>query len=164
LLLKFVNVFKKLTFQCAAVCPSGALEIQNYRYDQLKSQVEGILTAGPGVIVFIDRAAYSAADLAGVNRKKYSPQIRFVPLPSIHIVNADLVNSALKNGSSGIMLIEGTTDEKLTERSKNLYNTLKKEIRSHKKPIRYSHIETAQYEKLMNLLNVFADQAVNKSK
>ncbi|MDW7733697.1 MAG: glutamine synthetase beta-grasp domain-containing protein, partial [Methanolobus sp.] len=45
---------------CAAVCPSGAIEIQNYRYDQLISQVEGILTAGPGVIVFIDRAAYAA--------------------------------------------------------------------------------------------------------
>ncbi|MBE0523148.1 MAG: hydrogenase iron-sulfur subunit [Methanosarcinales archaeon] len=144
---------------CAAVCPSGALEIQNYRYDQLKSQIEGILTAGPGVIVFIDGAAYAAADLAGVNRKEYSPLVRFVQVPSIHIVNADLANSALEKGAIGIMLIEGTTDDKLTERSKDLYNILKKETRSHKKPIRYSHIETVQYEKLMNLLNVFTDQA-----
>jgi heterodisulfide reductase subunit A len=149
---------------CAAVCPSGAIEIQNYRYDQLKSQVEGILAAGPGVIVFIDQAAYAAADLAGVNRKEYSPLIRFVQVPSIHIVNAGLANNVLENGASGIMLIEGNTDEKLTGRSKLLFNTLKKETRSHKKPIRYSHIETAQYEKLMNLLNVFADQASKKSK
>jgi heterodisulfide reductase subunit A len=146
---------------CAAVCPTGALEIQNYRYEQLRSQIEGIIAAGPGVIVFIDQASYAAADLAGVNRQEYSPFIRFVQVPSIHIVNADLANSALEMGATGIMLIEGTTDEKLTERSKELYNTLKKETRTHKKPIRYSHIETAQYEKLMNLLNVFADQ-VNK--
>ncbi len=149
---------------CGAVCPSGAIEVQNYRYDQLKSQVGGILAAGPGVIVFIDQAAYAAADLAGVNRKEYSPLIRFVQVPSIHIVNAELANNALENGASGIMLIEGTTDEKLTGRSKLLFNTLKKETRSHKKPLRYSHIETAQYEKLMNLLNVFAEQASKKSK
>jgi hypothetical protein len=48
--------------------------------------------------------------------------------------------------------------------AKDLYNNLKKETRSYKKYIRYSHIETAQYGKLMNLFNVFADQADKKVK
>ncbi|RLG26695.1 disulfide reductase [Methanosarcinales archaeon] len=147
---------------CAAVCPQKAIEIANYTRSQLKAQTEEILTAGTGVIAYIDPAAYAAADLAGVNRTQYSPQIRFVQVPSIHILDTDIVNHAYESGASGVMLIEGTTDEKLTSRSKNLYNQLKKETKKHKKPIRYSHIETAQHEKLTNLLNVFAKQATTR--
>ena len=55
------------------------------------------------------------------------------------------------------MLVEGTTDERLVERSNNLYKMFKKETRQHKKPIRYSHVETAQYDKMGNLFNVFVE-------
>ena len=55
------------------------------------------------------------------------------------------------------MLVEVTIDERLVERSEALYNMLKKETREQKKPIRYSHVETAQYEKMGNLFNVFAE-------
>ena len=72
-------------------------------------------------------------------------------------------NSAFEYGATGVMLIEGTMDEKLTSRSDELYKKLKKETRKHKKPLRYSHIETAQYEKLTDLLNVFASQAGAKA-
>ena len=51
----------------------------------------------------------------------------------------------------------------MTSRSKNFYSKLKKATKEHKKPIMYSHIETAQYEKLMNLLNVFAEQVAAKA-
>jgi heterodisulfide reductase subunit A len=84
-------------------------------------------------------------------------------VPSIHILDADVVNAAFEYGATGVMLIEGTTDEKLTSRSDELYKKLKKETRKHKKPLRYSHIETAQYEKMTDLLNVFATQAGAKA-
>ncbi|HJH28843.1 MAG TPA: hydrogenase iron-sulfur subunit [Methanosarcinaceae archaeon] len=129
----------------------------------MKTQAKGILDAGMGVIVYIDPAAYAAADIAGMNRTMYSPLIRFIQVPSIHMLDADIVNHAYEHGASGVMLIEGTTDEILTARSKDLYSSLKKATKDHKKPIRHSHIETAQYEKLMNLLNVFADQAAAKA-
>ncbi|KAF5411051.1 MAG: CoB--CoM heterodisulfide reductase iron-sulfur subunit A [Candidatus Methanogasteraceae archaeon] len=148
---------------CAAVCPQGAVEIANYTREQLLAQAEGILDAGMGVIVYIDPAAYAAADLAGVNRTQYSPLIRFIQVPSIHLLDADIVGHAFESGAGGVMLIEGTTDEALTSRSKELYSRLKKETKAFKLPIRYSHIETAQYEKLMNLLNVFADQVAAKA-
>jgi heterodisulfide reductase subunit A len=148
---------------CAAICPQNCVEIANYTRSQLKAQVAGILDAGMGVIVYIDPAAYASADLAGANRSLYSPLIRFVQVPSIHLLDADIVNHAYESGAGGVMLIEGTTDEVLTSRSKELYDTLKKETKAHKRPIRYSHIETAQYEKLMNLLNVFAAQVEAKA-
>jgi len=127
-----------------------------------------------GVIVYIDPAAYAAADLAGVNRTQYSPLIRFIQVPSIHLLDADIVGHAFESGAGGVMLIEGTTDEALTSRSKatdealtsrskDLYSRLKKETKAFKLPIRYSHIETAQYEKLMNLLNVFSEQVAAKA-
>ena len=56
------------------------------------------------------------------------------------------------------MLIEGITNKALTSQSKRLYSQIKKGAKAHKLPIRYSHIETAQYEKLMNLLNVFSER------
>ena len=145
---------------CAAVCPQKAIAIANHTREQLKAQVEGILAVGMGVIVYIEPAAYAAADLIGVNHGSYSTLIRFVQVPSIHIVDVDIVNHAFEHGAGGVILIEGTNDEMMTSRSKELYSKLKKATKSHKKPIRYSHIETAQYEKMMDLLNVFAEQVV----
>jgi len=49
----------------------------------------------------------------------------------------------------------------LTSGSKGLYSQLKKETKAFKLPIRYSHIETAQYEK--HILNVFSEQVVAKA-
>jgi heterodisulfide reductase subunit A len=148
---------------CVPACPIKGIEIRNFTRSQMKAQLRAILSEGAGVIVFIDPYAYAAADIAGVNRRQYSSLIRFVSVPSIHILDADVVNVAFENGAAGVLLIEGTTDEKLASRSDELYKTLKKETRKHKKPLRYSHIETAQYEKLTDLLNVFASQAGAKA-
>lgn len=148
---------------CVPSCPIKGIEIRNFTRNQLKSQLKAMLSEGQSVIAFIDPYAYAAADIAGVNRKQYSSLVRFVSVPSIHILDEDVVNAAFEYGASGVMLIEGITDEKLTSRSEELYKKLKKETRKHKKPLRYSHIETAQYEKLADLLNVFALQALAKA-
>ena len=63
---------------------------------------------------------------------------------------------AFKGEAGSVMLVEGTTDERLVERSESLYNMLKKETREQKKPIMYLHVETTQYEKMGNLFNMFA--------
>lgn len=144
---------------CVPACPIKGIEIRNYTRNQFKAQLKAILSEEPGVIVFIDPYAYAAADIAGVNRRQYSSLVRFVNVPSIHILDADVVNAAFEYGATGVLLIEGTTNEKLVSRSDELYKKRKYETRKHKKPLRYSHIETAQYEKLTDLLNVFAAQA-----
>jgi heterodisulfide reductase subunit A len=148
---------------CVPACPIKGIEIRNFTRNQLKAQLKAMLGEAPGVVVFIDPYAYAAADIAGVNRKQYSSLVRFLSLPSIHILDEDVVNAAFEYGATGVMFIEGTTDERLTSRSDDLYKKLKKETRKHKKPLRYSHIETAQYEKLTDLLNVFASQAGAKA-
>ena len=57
--------------------------------------------------------------------------------------------------TGGVLLVEETTDERLVERSKASYNMLKKDTRQHKKPIRYSHVETAKYEKMGEFVQCF---------
>ena len=52
-----------------------------------------------------------AADLVGVNRTQYSPLIRFIQVPSIHLLDADVVSHAFESDAGGVMLIEGTIDE-----------------------------------------------------
>ena len=55
---------------------------------------------------------------------------------------------AYEGGAGSVLLVVGTTDERLVEQSNNPYEMLKKETRQHKKPIRYSHVETSQYENM----------------
>ena len=55
---------------------------------------------------------------------------------------------AFEGGTGGVLLVEATTDERLAERYNNPHEMLKQETRQHKKPRRYSHVETAQYEKM----------------
>jgi heterodisulfide reductase subunit A len=147
---------------CVPACPLKGVEIRNYTREQLKAQIKGVAESG-GIIAFMDTYAYAAADIAGLNRLQYTPYVRFITVPSIHIVDEELVNTAFEAGAAGVLLVEGTTDERLTTRSNDLYKKLKKATRKHKKPLRYSHIETAQYEKLTGLLNVFAEQAMAKA-
>lgn len=148
---------------CVPVCSIKGIEIKNYTREMLKARIAGILSLGPGILAFVDPFASAAADIAGVNRKPYSEDIRFINLPSIHMLDSEVLNFAFERGATGILLIEGTQDEKLTSRSSDLYKGLKKATRKHKKPLRYSHVETAQYEKLVELLNVFTQQAQAKT-
>jgi heterodisulfide reductase subunit A len=98
---------------------------------------------GQEVIAYIDPAPYATVNLAGVNRTQ-----------SDHPV---------QSGVGGVMLIKGMTYKALTSQPRRLYSQLKKETKAHKLPVRYSHIETARYEKLMNLLNVFSEQVAAKA-
>jgi len=47
------------------------------------------------------------------------------------------VDFAFEGVAGGVLLVEGTTDERLVEQSNNPYEMLKKENRQQKKPIRY---------------------------
>ncbi|MDP2845129.1 MAG: 4Fe-4S binding protein, partial [Candidatus Methanoperedens sp.] len=91
---------------CVPACPIKGIEIRNFTRNQLKAQLKAILSEGPGVIVFIDPYAYAAADIAGVNRMQYSSLVRFVSVPYIHILDADVVNAAFEYGAAGVLLIE----------------------------------------------------------
>ncbi|MFO8101773.1 MAG: hydrogenase iron-sulfur subunit [Dehalococcoidia bacterium] len=49
--------------------------------------------------------AYSALDMAGVNRKKYTPNIQFIRLMCLGRVHAGLILKAFELGADGVMLL-----------------------------------------------------------
>ena len=49
--------------------------------------------------------AYSALDMAGVNRKRYTPNIQFIRLMCLGRVHAGLILKAFELGADGVMLL-----------------------------------------------------------
>lgn len=66
-----------------------------------------------------------------MNRMQYSSLIRFVSVPSIHILDADVVNAAFEYGAAGVLLIEGAKAEKRSRKSAKIdsesVNTIQQE-------------------------------------
>jgi heterodisulfide reductase subunit A len=139
---------------CVPACPIKGIEMRNYKRIQLQSQIEGILKEGPAPVIFIDPVSYSSADIAGISRLKYTPAVRFVGVPSIHILDPEMIEFTFEKGAESIVLVEGTTNPRLTSRSRDLLKSLKKVATKFKKTMRYSHIEVYQYEKLTQTLDM----------
>jgi quinone-modifying oxidoreductase, subunit QmoB len=60
----------------------------------------------PRAIVFIcENDAFPAIDMAGINRMKYSPFVRFIPLRCLGNINMVWIADSLSKGIDGIMLI-----------------------------------------------------------
>ena len=68
---------------CVAACPSGALQQHLFTDEQLLAELEGVLTLLPEqgfepriVAFFCTWCTYTAADLAGISRLEYAPNVR----------------------------------------------------------------------------------------
>ena len=116
--------------------------------------IDGILEEGSASVVFIDSVSYSSADIAGISRLKYTPLVRFIKVPSIHILDPEIIEYTFRKGADSILLIEGTENPRLISRSKDLQKNLKKVAKKANKVLRYTHIAVYQYENLVQLLDM----------
>lgn len=59
----------------------------------------------PKIIAFLcNWCSYAGADLAGVSRFQYPPNVRIVKVPCSSRVSANMILSALKSGADGILI------------------------------------------------------------
>ncbi len=59
----------------------------------------------PKIIAFLCTwCSYAGADLAGVSRFQYSPNIRIVKVPCSGRISPNLILNALKNGADGVLV------------------------------------------------------------
>jgi quinone-modifying oxidoreductase subunit QmoB len=95
---------------CMGSCPERIISFKDYSVDMISSMIKAIEIDEdeediPVVIALIcENDAYPALDMAGINRLKYSPYVRFIPLRCAGGTNLVWISDALSKGVDGIMI------------------------------------------------------------
>jgi len=100
---------------CAAECPMGAMQLIHFTDEQIVAAIEALfkpkkLTSSsesfePVVLCFACQwCSYGAADLAGVSRIQYPPNVRILRVPCSGRVDVLHVLKAFQNGADGVII------------------------------------------------------------
>ncbi|VAX14833.1 Anaerobic respiratory complex protein QmoB [hydrothermal vent metagenome] len=96
---------------CLGACPVQIISFKNYSIQMIGAMIKSIdmpdeFDEKPRVLAFIcENDAMPALDMAGINRLKYSPIVRFIQLRCLGSINLQWVADALSSGWDGIMMI-----------------------------------------------------------
>jgi len=93
--------------KCVAVCPSEAIEIRHLTNEQLRSQVEGILSLDQDSIIAYtsETCGYNAADIAGVSRLEYPASIKIVKVPCAGRLSVNDLIYPFEKGAKAVMVV-----------------------------------------------------------
>lgn len=100
---------------CAAECPMGAMQLIHFKDQQIVAAIEALLKPErltvsrenfePIVLCFTCQwCSYAAADLAGVSRIQYPPNVRILRVPCSGRVDVLHVLKAFLNGADGVII------------------------------------------------------------
>jgi len=100
---------------CAAECPMGAMQLRHFKDQQIVAAIEALLkpkkltssakSFEPIILCFACQwCSYAAADLAGVSRIQYPPNIRILRVPCSGRVDVLHVVKAFLNGADGVII------------------------------------------------------------
>ena len=100
---------------CAADCPMGAMQLIHFKDQQIVAAIEALLkpeklaisgeSFEPIVLCFACQwCSYAAADLAGVSRIQYPPNVRILRVPCSGRVDVLHVLKAFLNGADGVII------------------------------------------------------------
>lgn len=96
---------------CMGSCPERIISFKDHSVDMIGSMVKSIdvpdeYSEKPRVVIFCcENDAFPSVDMAGMNRIRYSPFVRFIPLRCLGNINMVWIADALSKGIDGIMLI-----------------------------------------------------------
>ncbi len=100
---------------CAAECPMGAMQLVHFTDRQIVAAIEALFkpkkpvspskSFEPIVLCFACQwCSYGAADLAGVSRIQYPPNVRIIRVPCSGRVDVLHVLKAFQNGADGVII------------------------------------------------------------
>ena len=87
---------------CAAECPAKAIDIVDYTDPQLSISPT---SPGAAIVFACENSALIAADLAGLARMTYSPDVAIVPVPCAGRVDPVHVLHALQGGAKKVLIL-----------------------------------------------------------
>ena len=95
---------------CMGACPERIISFANFGPQAISAAIKSIsmpeeYEEKPRVLCLIcENDAYPSLDLVGMNKIKYSPFVRFVPVRCLGSVNVIWINDSLANGFDGVIL------------------------------------------------------------
>ncbi len=161
---------------CMGACPERIINFADYSIDMIGSMIKAI--EGPTeddydpvplrVIVLVgENDAYPAIDMAGMNRLKYSPYVRFIPVRCLGSVNTVWIKDALSSGLDGILLlgcqfgddyqchfVKGS--ELCDRRMENVAETLKS-LALEPERVELKQVSITDYDKIPEIINKFVE-------
>ena len=121
----------------------------------------------PNILVFCcNWCSYAGADLAGVSRFQYPPNIRIIRVMCSGRVDPVFVLKALKNGADGV-LVSGchigdchyiTGNEYTQERFERLHNILIKQLGVDPKRVRLEWVSASEGKRFADVITEFTNQ------
>lgn len=99
---------------CQAICPVGGIRIPGFSSEQIRAQAMSLArktacdtkTFEPSIVAFCcNWCSYIAADMAGVLRLQYPPNVRIVRVMCAGMVNQNLVLELFRNGADGVAIL-----------------------------------------------------------
>jgi heterodisulfide reductase subunit A-like polyferredoxin/coenzyme F420-reducing hydrogenase delta subunit len=106
-----ITVLCKGCGTCGASCPKKAISMQHYTDDQIYVQVASEVLEGkavknePNIVgILCNWCCYAGADLAGVSRYQYPPNIRVVRVMCSGRVDPSIIYEAFKGGADGVFV------------------------------------------------------------
>jgi heterodisulfide reductase subunit A len=96
---------------CSSSCPSGAITNHHFSDKQILAQIDAAFSVPvsltePKILAFLcNWCGYAGADLAGVSRIQYAPNIRVIRVMCSARVHTDFVLRAFANGIDGVMVV-----------------------------------------------------------
>jgi len=94
---------------CAAECPNDAITMRHFTDAQIMAQIDAALAEKPEekVLAFCcNWCSYAAADLAGVSRFQYPPNVRIIRVMCSGRVDHEFIYRAFERGA-GMVLVAG---------------------------------------------------------
>ncbi len=96
---------------CNAVCPTWALSLNHFSDQQILSQIEAaysvpIEESKPRIVAFLcNWCGYPAADLAGVSRIQYAPNIRAIRVMCSGRIHPKFIYDAFLKGKDAVLIV-----------------------------------------------------------
>jgi quinone-modifying oxidoreductase subunit QmoB len=96
---------------CMGACPERIISFKNYHVDMIGSMVKAINVPDEDeekyrIVAFVcENDALPALDMAGLNKLKFSADIRFIPVRCLGSVNTIWIADAMSKGNDGVLLI-----------------------------------------------------------
>jgi quinone-modifying oxidoreductase subunit QmoB len=159
---------------CLGACPERVISFKDYSIDIISSMIKAVeipdeFEEKPRLLGFVcENDAYPALDTVGLNRRKYSSYIRFIPVRCLGSVNTIWIADALSRGFDGVLLIGCKSgdnyqchfirgSELMGTRGENMRDKLT-QLALEEERVRVEELSITEYDRLPDLIDEFVEQ------